>query len=160
MAEIKIIPIGEVKTNIDIIDKSLLKAIGNKKTISKIIIFDEYIECLDGIEEFSHIIVCYWAHLVSMKRREIKKVHPKGNPKFPEVGIFSTHSQVRPNPICLTISELLKREENVLFVKNLDAFNESPILDIKPYIPFLEKIINLRVPDWINKIKKMKNNSI
>jgi tRNA-Thr(GGU) m(6)t(6)A37 methyltransferase TsaA len=151
MTEIKIIPIGEVKTKID---RNILKALGNKKHISKLIIFDEYIECLDRIEDFSHIIICYWAHLVSIKQRDIKKVHPKGNPKFPEVGIFSTHSQVRPNPICITISKLLKREDNVLFVKNLDAFNESPILDIKPYISFMDKTMDLRMPEWINKIKK------
>jgi len=157
MYDIKIIPIGKVNTNIN---KNKLKDIGKEKNISKLIIFEDYIECLEGIEEFSHIIVCYWAHLVSMKQREIKKVHPKSNPKFPEVGIFSTHSQVRPNPICLTISEVLKREENVLFVKNLDAFNESPILDIKPYIPFLDKTIDISVPEWINKIRKTQSNSI
>jgi tRNA-Thr(GGU) m(6)t(6)A37 methyltransferase TsaA len=153
MAEINIKPIGEVKTEVD---PKISKEIKNKENISKIIIFDDYRECLDGIEGFSHLIICYWAHLVSKSQRKIRKVHPKSNPKFPEVGIFATHSQVRPNPICLTIVRLVKSEKNFLIVKNLDALQNSPILDIKPHIPTLQESNDIELPHWANKIIKNK----
>jgi tRNA-Thr(GGU) m(6)t(6)A37 methyltransferase TsaA len=106
---------------------------------------------LDGIEDFSHIMVLYWAHLAPVERRKVRKVHPMGNKDFPLVGVFATHSPVRPNPILATVVHLIERRGNVLRVTGLDALDGSPILDIKPYQPYQEPK-GIMVPDWMKKI--------
>jgi tRNA-Thr(GGU) m(6)t(6)A37 methyltransferase TsaA len=60
------------------------------------------------------------------------KLHPKGNPDNPLVGVFASRSPNRPNPIGVTRVKLLKVNGNILTVKGLDAFNGTPVIDIKP----------------------------
>lgn len=159
MNDLRIEPIGKVSTEVTEITSSQME---DTTAISELFIYKKYEECLDGIEGYSHIIVCYWAHLVSESERKMKKVHPKGNRDLPEKGIFATRSQARPNPICLTTVELLKRENNILLVKGLDALNNSPILDIKPHVVHFDAPSNPSLPEWVKKLgdfpanKKMK----
>ncbi len=81
-------------------------ALGDAKkeriTISEILISDDLTGILDGIEDFSHILVLYWSHFVSQGDRSLTKVRPMGRKDLPEVGIFATCSPVRPNPICVS----------------------------------------------------------
>lgn len=125
-----------------------------RQTISQLIIDSEYESLLDGIEEFSHMIVLYWPHLLPEHERQIRKVHPMGRKDMPEQGIFATRSPARPNPILVSTVRLLKRDKNVLEVKGLEALNESPVLDIKPYIVFDEADGEPTYPDWIKKLHK------
>jgi tRNA-Thr(GGU) m(6)t(6)A37 methyltransferase TsaA len=60
------------------------------------------------------------------------KLHPKGNPDNPLVGVFASRSPNRPNPIGVTKVKLLEVRGNILVVKGLDALNGTPVLDIKP----------------------------
>lgn len=122
------------------------------KSISELVIDDSLNGILDGIDDFSHIVVLYWAHLVPKGRRLTTRVHPVGNKEFPLVGVFATHSPVRPNSILTTVVRLLERKENVVKVTGLDALDGSPILDIKPYNPERQNLKDVRVPDWMRKI--------
>ena len=84
------------------------------------------------------------------------KVHPWGDPEMPLVGSFATHSYVRPNPIGLTIIELLERRGNRLKVKGLDALDGTPVLDIKPFDFWdTEKIRKAKVPKWWKSLVEM-----
>jgi tRNA (Thr-GGU) A37 N-methylase len=72
--------------------------------------------------------------------REILQIKPRGLMKYgltldelPLVGVFASDAPVRPNPIGLTVVQLLGREGSVLTVKGLDAFDGAPVVDIKPY---------------------------
>lgn len=121
------------------------------ESVSELVINASLGGILDGIEDFSHIMVIYWAHLVPAKRRSVTKVHPMGNKDFPLVGVFATHSPVRPNSILVTVVRLIERRGNVLKVSGLDAIDGSPILDIKPYQPYHEPN-DIRVPSWMKKI--------
>ena len=121
------------------------------KSISELIIDTSLEGILDGIEDFSHIMVLYWAHLAPADRLSVTKVHPMGNKDFPLVGVFATHSPVRPNPILVTVVRLNERRANILRVTGLDALDDSPILDIKPYHPYHEPG-GIRIPDWMKKI--------
>ena len=112
-----------------------------------IIIYERFLDALEGIESFSHIFVIYWLHLVSEDSRRIYKVHPKGKRDLPLVGVFSTRSPNRPNPIGLTLVELLARRSNILTVRGLDALDETPVLDLKPYSRH-DKAENFKAPDW------------
>jgi tRNA (Thr-GGU) A37 N-methylase len=60
------------------------------------------------------------------------RVHPFHDPTYPEVGLFAFRSPTRPNPIGLSRVRLIERRDNVLVVKGLDAYNGTPVLDIKP----------------------------
>ncbi len=122
--------------------------------VSEIEIYPEYDGILDGIEDFSHIMVLYWPHLIPEECRRLRKVHPMGRKEFPEKGIFSTCSPVRPNPVLITTVRLLSREGLVLKVRGLEAVNESPLIDIKPFVPKSHSPENVTVAGWMKKIHK------
>lgn len=103
-----------------------------KDIVSTITVHEQFVEALDGIESYSHIVVLYWFHL--SERPASMKVHPRGDPSRPKRGIFATRSPVRPNPIGLTVVRLLERRGNELLVRGLDAIDGTPVVDIKPHI--------------------------
>lgn len=103
---------------------------------------------LEGIEDFSHLVVLYWAHEVPSESRSITRVHPRGRKELPLVGVFATLSPARPNNICVTVVRLVGRDGNVLTVEGLDALEGSPIIDIKPYLPHLYPTEGVKVASW------------
>ena len=129
-----------------------IKAVRN--LVSELIINPELVGILDGLEDFSHALVLYWPHLLPPEGRSITKVHPMGNKEFPLVGVFSTCSPARPNPVLLTAVQIIERKENIIKVKGLDAVDGSPIIDIKPYTKNFHTIENLKVSDWMKKIQE------
>ena len=125
----------------------------NRSLVSKIMVEKEFAKGLDGIEEWSHVYVIFWMHKISDEDKFL--IHPGGGRN---VGIFATRAPVRPNPIGLTLVELVKRRENTLWVRGLDAFHGTPVLDIKPY-PDWERgrlivVTDFKVPTWLAKITK------
>jgi len=117
--------------------------------ISQIRIFKQYCESLQGLDSFSHVIVLYWLHLRdNPEERNTLKVVPRRHPGAPEVGVFASRSPSRPNPIGLCVVQLSRIDECSLFVKNLDALEESPVIDIKPYIPRADSVPNAQAPNW------------
>ena len=100
---------------------------------STIEIFPEYREGLDGIEKLSHIIVLYWGDRAD---REALKSTPPGSKT--EKGVFTIRSPHRPNPIALCVCEIVSVNDNIIKVIGLDAFNNSPVLDIKVYVPKID----------------------
>ena len=83
--------------------------------------------------------------------------HPGKIYESKPVGIFATRAPIHPNPIGLTLVELITREANVLWVKGLDTFDGTPVLDIKPYPDWEHGICvvveDYRIPKWLNKGK-------
>ncbi|MDP3065392.1 MAG: tRNA (N6-threonylcarbamoyladenosine(37)-N6)-methyltransferase TrmO [Methanobacteriaceae archaeon] len=106
----------------------------NSDIISEVVIFPEYEEGLEGIQRNSHLFILYW---FDRAEETLLKVVPHGLTE--KRGIFSTRAPPRPNPIGLTLVELVKREGNVLTVKGLEALDGSPVLDIKPHLHGLER---------------------
>ena len=96
-------------------------------------------------EEFSHLFVLFWMHEVSEAARSNMKIHPRGRKDIPLQGVFATRTQHRPNPIGLTLVELLKVNGRVLTVRGLDAYDGTPIIDIKPFDSW-DIVENSRVP--------------
>ncbi len=125
-----------------------------RQAVSEVVINPEFEEMLDGLDEFSHITVLFWSHLVPEEKLRQSKVHPQGNRDFPEVGVFATHSPARPNRILVTEVKLLERRGRILEVTGLDAIDGSPVLDIKSYIP--ARISGeIRTPDWYREMQKV-----
>jgi tRNA-Thr(GGU) m(6)t(6)A37 methyltransferase TsaA len=116
---------------------------------ARIRIFPEYCSGLKRIGDFSHLIVLYWIHLRDTEeQRRTLLVFPKRHAWNVETGVFSSRSPSRPNPLGLCVVELLKVEGCGLIVKGLDALEESPVVDIKPYIPRADAVPEARVPEW------------
>jgi tRNA-Thr(GGU) m(6)t(6)A37 methyltransferase TsaA len=124
------------------------------QAVSELVIDNDLDGILDGIDEFSHILVLYWAHLGPAEKRSLTRVHPMGRQDFPLTGIFATQSPVRPNPILATVVKLEEHQGNILKVTGLDAMDGSPILDIKPYTGSLIVNETIKVPDWIRQIQQ------
>jgi tRNA-Thr(GGU) m(6)t(6)A37 methyltransferase TsaA len=120
--------------------------------MSDIIIKEEMIQLLDGIEKYSHLVVLYWGHKVPESSRLLTRVHPMGRKENPLVGIFSTCSPARPNPLLMSVVRLERKEENVLQVSDLDAVDGSPVIDIKPYVREFYPQSHIRIPEWMQKI--------
>jgi tRNA-Thr(GGU) m(6)t(6)A37 methyltransferase TsaA len=125
----------------------------DKSRISKIILNDELVQGLDGIAGFSHIFVIFFMSQISEDKRMILKVHPRGRMDMPLLGVFATRTNLRPNPIGLTLVELLKVEGKTLTVRGLDAFDGTPVLDIKPYDPW-DTADKAAVPEWWLKLNE------
>lgn len=138
---IELKPIGFVKT--DWIGEKAF----DRTAVSKIVFHCELAEALEGLEDFSHIYVIFWMNEISKKERVTRKVHPRGRRDMPLLGVFATRSPHRPNPIGLTLVELLKVERNTVFVLGLDAFGGSPVLDVKPFDCW-DTAVNAQVPQW------------
>ncbi len=114
-----------------------------KENISKIEVYKEYEDALLGIEENSHISIMCW---FDRSDRDIRRVYPMADDSNPLTGVFATRAPVRPNPISYTVCELVKCKGNILSVKGLDAFNETPVIDIKSYKRY--EIEDPKFPDW------------
>ena len=101
--------------------------------LSTILIYPQFAAGLDGLEVYTRLYILYWLHLGdNLERRATLRVVPRRHGATQERGVFATHSPHRPNPVGLTIVELVKMEGSRLVVKGLDAFEGSPIVDIKP----------------------------
>jgi tRNA-Thr(GGU) m(6)t(6)A37 methyltransferase TsaA len=117
---------------------------------SRIVLRPELQPMLLNLGDYSHLIVVFWPHLVPEEIRGSQpQLHPRDDPNYPLMGVFATRSQTRPNPILVTPVRLLKVKENTLTVRGLDAIDGTPVLDIKPYFPFFDRIEDARVPDWV-----------
>jgi tRNA-Thr(GGU) m(6)t(6)A37 methyltransferase TsaA len=127
-------------------------------------ILPEYSDGLLHLEGFSHIIVVAYMHKVSEVEKRVLRVRHRRLTRLgiriddlPEVGVFATDSPHRPNPIAITIVKLLSIEGRRLRVTGLDLYNETPVLDIKPYdhsrvvkdftVPWWTRIIMERVKE-------------
>jgi tRNA-Thr(GGU) m(6)t(6)A37 methyltransferase TsaA len=115
--------------------------------VSEIVLDGSLTEALDGLEQFSHIIVLFWLHRITESETPLK-IHPMRRAEIPLTGLFATRTPNRPNRIGVTIVKLLERKGNILKVKGLDALDGSPVLDIKPYIPKADLISDAEVPKW------------
>jgi tRNA-Thr(GGU) m(6)t(6)A37 methyltransferase TsaA len=89
------------------------------------------IDGLEGLRAGDEVLVLTWLHRAA---RDTLRVHPRGDTSRAEQGVFSTRSPHRPNPIGLHRVEILSIEEGRLLVRNLEAVDGTPILDLKPVL--------------------------
>ncbi|MGQ9718641.1 MAG: tRNA (N6-threonylcarbamoyladenosine(37)-N6)-methyltransferase TrmO [Nitrososphaerales archaeon] len=143
---IELKPIGYVKTDAD---EDRIKA-DRKGVVSEIVLSEGLSKALDGIGEFSHLFILFYMHKAVSKLLSLK-VHPRGRQDLPLVGLFATRSPYRPNPIGLTLVELMERKGNVIKVRGLDAIDGTPIMDIKPYDP-LDTVLEAKTPGWWKRL--------
>ncbi len=113
-------------------------------------IFDAYSDALLGLEGFSHIQVFFWFHENdTAERRKTLRVHPRKDKNNPLSGVFATHSPLRPNLIGLTICKIKSIQDRRIEIEDIDAFDGTPVIDIKCFIPGSTSEPDVRVPDWV-----------
>lgn len=138
--DIKVNPIGTVTSR-------------NDRAV--ITIRPELAAALEGLADFSHVWVIFWFHENDRpESRAILQVHPRRDPSNPLTGIFATRAPMRPNLIGLTCCRIVSLNHNILEVEGLDARKGTPILDLKPYIPYSDALPEAKVPWWVKKTRK------
>ncbi len=112
-------------------------------------ILPQYEEAIHGLEEYSHLILLVWFHKSdNEKDRSLLKVHPRHNKDNPLTGIFATRAPVRPNPVALFIPSIISIDKNIIRVSKTEAFDGTPVIDIKPYLPHIDSITDASAPDF------------
>lgn len=88
-------------------------------------------DALLGLEPGDHLQVLWWMHRLEEEGREVLQCHPMGDRSRPKRGVFALRSPVRPNPIGVEVVEVLERRDDVLVTEGFDAYDGSPIVDLK-----------------------------
>jgi tRNA (adenine37-N6)-methyltransferase len=116
-------------------------------------IFPEFRDGLLGLNGFSHVQVFYWFDRNDTpEKRATLRVHPRGNEANPLTGVFATRSPFRPNLIGLSVCKIRSVDDSSITVDDVDAFDGSPIIDLKPYIPAIDSVPGASVPNWMKKV--------
>ena len=102
-------------------------ATGVKATIE---IFPQYVEGLQDLEAFSHIILLYHFHLSKSYKLKVRPFLDDA-----EHGVFSTRAPARPNPIGMSVVRLVRIENAAIYIQEIDIIDQTPLLDIKPFVP-------------------------
>jgi len=117
----------------------------------KVMLDSRYKEALTGLEGFSHIQVLWWFDGCDNERDRSVLVNEKPYTKGPDtMGTFATRSPQRPNPIAVTTAQVLSidQEHAIINLAYIDALTGTPVLDIKPYTPSVDKVDTAQVPQW------------
>ncbi|MFX1599845.1 MAG: tRNA (N6-threonylcarbamoyladenosine(37)-N6)-methyltransferase TrmO [Promethearchaeota archaeon] len=142
-------PIGKIHTPF-----KTLKGIPIQSSMSDvkgtIEIFPEYILCLKDLSGFSHIFCLYFFDMVKLPVPLQSKPFLDNEKK----GVFAIRTPFRPNPLGLSVLELLKVNNNELHVKNVDILDKTPILDLKPYVPQFDNIKTKKIGWLKGKVKR------
>ena len=123
-------PIGRVESSLT--EPAAAPKQGHEGSLEAWLVFEP--DVLDGLTDIGpgdQVIVLTW---LDRARRDVLRVHPRDDPANPETGVFSTRSADRPNPIGLHPVEVLEVDGPRVRVRNLEAVDGTPIVDVKPVI--------------------------
>jgi tRNA-Thr(GGU) m(6)t(6)A37 methyltransferase TsaA len=146
MDPIQITPIGVVRTDTTEIDSQW------RKTVSQIHLDTAYQSGLQGLEDWSHIVVIFSMHETTFDPDQHLVSRPGDREDMPEVGVFAQRSNITPNTIGMTAVKVLEINDNVLTVRGLDAIDGTPVIDIKPYAPIYDGANDPLVPVWFLRL--------
>ena len=109
----------------------------------------KYAPGLVSLGDFSHVIVFYWLDRNDTpKNRSLLQGYRQGK-QDPLIGVFATRAPVRPNLIAITTCKIISVTGNIVEVDRIDAFDDTPILDLKPYIPRNDSVPAAQIPVWL-----------
>jgi tRNA-Thr(GGU) m(6)t(6)A37 methyltransferase TsaA len=145
MDEIKYKPIGVIRSPFKEPKGTPMQPAGAKGIRGTVEVFPEYVRGLKDIDGFSHLILIYHFHLFQRVSLEAK---PYMDNKVQ--GVFSIRSPNRPNPIGISVVRLVRAEESVLHIQDIDVVDGTPLLDIKPYVPQFD-IREVEKVGWLEK---------
>ncbi len=127
---IELTPIGVVESPLT--DRATAPKQGDEGAPEAVLVFHpEVLQGFEGIRPGDEVIVLTW---LDRARRDVLRVHPRGDLTRAEQGVFNTRSPDRPNPIGLHVVEVLAIDGLRVRVRNLEALHATPILDVKPVL--------------------------
>jgi len=133
----KLVPIGKVEV---------------KDGVAGVRLFDTYADGLLGLEQWSHVQVIYWFDKNDTpEKRKTLRVHPRGNKENPLTGVFACRSPFRPNLIALSVCRIKSVAGTLVQLDAIDAFDGTPVLDLKPFTPADAPSQGVTVPDWARR---------
>ena len=144
--------IGVVHSPFKKIDGTPIQPSAAKDIKGTIELREELVDGLKDLDGFSHIILLYHFHL--SKEYSLSVVPFLDDTSH---GVFATRAPRRPNSIGLSVVKLVKIEKHILYIENVDVIDDTPILDIKPYVKEFENSEELRIGWLSEKIKKAIN---
>jgi tRNA-Thr(GGU) m(6)t(6)A37 methyltransferase TsaA len=117
----------------------------------RILIDEKYHAALKQLNHFSHVIVMWTPDKIDEDYRHNLTCRPPYAPNH-ETGVFASRAEYRPNPIAITVCPIvsLDEENGVLVVKSIDAYDGSPVLDLKAYFPVLDRVKDPQLPEWLD----------
>ena len=114
-----------------------------------IVLDKKYQDGLLGLDQWSHVQVIWWFDKNDTpQKRAILQVHPRADKNNPLTGVFACRAPVRPNLIALSLCKIISVKDNVIEVDKIDAFEGTPVIDLKPYAPGLDSASEVKVPKW------------
>ena len=129
-ARLELIPIGVVESPLT--DMATAPKQGHEGAPDAWLVFEPAVrEGLQGLRPGDQVIVLTW---LDRARRDVLRVHPRDDPRNPMQGVFNTRSADRPNPIGLHQVEILEIDGRRMRVRNLEAVDGTPVVDLKPMI--------------------------
>ena len=134
MNEIKYKPIGVIHSPFKEPKGTPIQPMGAKGINGTVEVFPEYAKGLKDIDGFSHLILIYHFHLAKGSSLTAKPYMDNE-----ERGIFAIRGSRRPNPIGMSIVRLVRVEDNILHIQDIDIVDGTPLLDIKPYVPEFDR---------------------
>jgi tRNA (adenine37-N6)-methyltransferase len=144
---IQINPIGVIHTPFQDVEKTPIQS-SRSNAPGVVEVFPEFLEGLDGIEEFSHLILVYFFHHAPDKVQ--LRVKPFLDDRLH--GVFATRYPYRPNLLGITVVRLLRCDGNQLYFESADMLDGTPLLDIKPYVPDFD-VFNVEKTGWYKNRK-------
>ena len=128
-------PIGTIRTPFTELEGMPIQPAGAREAVGTVILDPAYAEGLADLEGFSHIFLLYLFHRAApMRLRVVPFLDTR------ERGVFATRSPLRPNPIGLSLVELLQVDGSTLKVRGIDVLDGTPLLDIKPYVEVFDRV--------------------
>lgn len=121
---------------------------------SRIVLLPEFRPGLLGLEAFSHVTVVTWLHRAAFDPARHLVRRPRGLASMPEIGIFAQRAKDRPNPVGITVAQLLEVRPDSIVVRGLDAMDGTPVVDIKPYFPQYDRAEGATVPAWVDVLMR------
>jgi len=122
---------------------------------------EEFKSALLNLDKFSHLITLWWIDQRDTENdRKTLQVYPRVKTEgveTPLCGVFATRSPMRPNPIGLTIVKILEIVDNKIYIDRTDSFQDTPIIDLKPYLPNSDCIENVVLPDFFGPLRKKRD---
>ena len=136
MNNIKVFPIGKIE---------------NREENVRIVLDKKYAAGLRGLDGYSHVQILWWADRCGNAQDRGTLVERKPYKNGPEeLGVFALRSPERPNPIAVSNADIayVDAESGVVGLYYMDAFDGTPVLDLKPYTPSIDRVQNVQTPDW------------
>ena len=112
-------------------------------------------DAVAGLSAFSHVVVVFQFHLVDPADVQSGARRPRGNPDWPEVGMFAQRARMRPNRLGVSTCLLTAVDGLDVHVQGLDAIDERPVLDVKPYMrEFEPDAADVQQPSWASELMR------